>query len=175
MRASDPPPRPGGHRRSDDRRAGTGLAIRGCRTGWRTRGATTGARRYEPCSRLYQQDAWQLVVSGLAGGKGVPDSMAGHPTLFVTLTAPSFGPVHTRATDDAGRALPCRAPRDEAGDPCEHGQPTTCAKRHAEDDPEPGRPLRMDCWLSAVDVQSMIDLYQAGTTAKELTEKFDIS
>jgi hypothetical protein len=104
------------------------------------------ASRCEPCSRIYQQDAWQLIVAGLAGGKGVPDTVASHPTLFVTLTAPSFGPVHTRATDDAGRVLPCRARRDEPGDLCEHGQPTTCTSRHDEHDPCLGRPLCMDCF-----------------------------
>ncbi|MGH8907273.1 MAG: replication initiator [Egibacteraceae bacterium] len=104
------------------------------------------ASRCEPCSRLYQADAWQLVVSGLKGGKGVPETVAGHPTLFVTLTAPSFGPVHSSATDESGRVNPCRARRDQVGEVCEHGQATTCATRHAEDDPALGRPLCMDCW-----------------------------
>jgi hypothetical protein len=104
------------------------------------------ASRCEPCSRLYQQDAWQLIVAGLAGGKGVLDTVAEHPTLFVTLTAPSFGPVHTRTTNDNGDVLPCRARRDEACEVCAHGQPTTCTARHAEDDPALGRPLCMGCW-----------------------------
>jgi hypothetical protein len=104
------------------------------------------ASRCQPCSRLYQADAGQLVVSGLAGGKGVPDTVAEHPMLFVTLTAPSFGPVHTRVVKDNGQTLPCRARRDEADQVCAHAQPTTCAKRHGEDDPELGRPLCMDCW-----------------------------
>lgn len=104
------------------------------------------ASRCEPCSRLYQADAWQLIVAGLAGGKGVPETVTGHPALFVTLTAPSFGPVHTRATDDSGRALSCRARRDEADQVCAHGQRITCMKRHDEDDPELGRPLCLDCW-----------------------------
>ena len=104
------------------------------------------ASRCEPCSRLYQQDAWQVVVSGLAGGKGVPDTVAGHPTVFVTLTAPSFGPVHTRAVNGNGDVAPCRARRDQAGEVCAHGRPVTCAKRHGEDDPCLGRPLCMDCW-----------------------------
>jgi hypothetical protein len=35
---------------------------------------------------------WQLVYAGLAGGhKGVPESLAEHPQVFATLTAPSFG------------------------------------------------------------------------------------
>jgi hypothetical protein len=104
------------------------------------------ASRCQPCSRLYQQDAWQLVVSGLTGGKGVPDTVGEHPRLFVTLTAPSFGPVHTRVTEDNGQTVPCRARRDQADQVCVHGQPVTCGKRHDEDDPELGRPLCADCW-----------------------------
>ncbi|MGH8887769.1 MAG: replication initiator, partial [Egibacteraceae bacterium] len=104
------------------------------------------ASRCEPCSRLYQQDAWQLVVSGLAGGKGVPDTVAGHPTLSATLTAPSFGPAHARVVNDQGQTLPCRARRDEADQVREHGRPLTCTKRQAENDPCLGRPLCMDCW-----------------------------
>ncbi|MGH3925323.1 MAG: replication initiator, partial [Pseudonocardiaceae bacterium] len=65
---------------------------------------------------------------------------------FVTLTAPSFGPVHTRVVNDKGQTLPCHARRDEAGEVCEHGQPTTCTARHGEDDPCLGRPLCMECW-----------------------------
>lgn len=104
------------------------------------------ASRCQPCSRLYQQDAWQLVVSGLTGGKGIPTSVADHPTLFLTLTAPSFGPVHTRTLDQAGQVLPCRARRAEAAHLCPHGRALTCAARHAEDDPILGRPLCLDCW-----------------------------
>jgi len=49
---------------------------------------------------------WQLVYAGLAGGrKGVPDSVAEHPQVFATLTAPSFGAVHSRP--DNGRACRC--------------------------------------------------------------------
>src|SRR5262249_28854517 len=49
------------------------------------------------CAERYRQDAYQLIVAGLRGGKGVPDSVAEHPAVFVTLTAPSFGHVHTRS------------------------------------------------------------------------------
>jgi hypothetical protein len=104
------------------------------------------ASRCEPCSRVYQADAWQLIVSGLASGKGVPETVASHPTVFVTLTAPSFGPVHTRAVNDNGDVAPCRARRDEAEQVCAHGRLVTCTARHAEGDPELGRPLCMDCF-----------------------------
>ena len=49
-----------------------------------------------PCAETYRRDTYQLVRAGLAGGKGVPESVAIHPCVFATLTAPSFGPVHTR-------------------------------------------------------------------------------
>jgi hypothetical protein len=59
------------------------------------------------CAEEYRGDAYQLVAAGLRGGKGVPESVAGHPMVFVTLTAPSFGPVHS-PTDGRrrGAALP---------------------------------------------------------------------
>ena len=48
------------------------------------------------CSAVYKRDARQLVRAGLAGGKGIPDTITAHPCVFATLTAPSFGPVHAR-------------------------------------------------------------------------------
>jgi hypothetical protein len=47
------------------------------------------------CSEVYRGDAWQIVAAGMRGGKGVPESVIGHPWVFATFTAPSFGPVHT--------------------------------------------------------------------------------
>jgi hypothetical protein len=83
------------------------------------------------CSDVYRGDAWQLVVSGLRGGKGVPESVAGHPLVLATFTAPSFGPVHT-ICEANGKQLRCR-PRAR-GETCPHGRSLACAKRHAEDD-----------------------------------------
>src|SRR4051812_22657616 len=48
------------------------------------------------CAETYRGDAWQLIAAGLSGGKGVPAEIADRPRVFVTLTAPSFGPVHSR-------------------------------------------------------------------------------
>ena len=61
-----------------------------------------------PCAETYRADTYQLIRAGLAGGKGVPESVAIHPCVFATFTAPSFGPVHTRVTAAAmaGRPLP---------------------------------------------------------------------
>jgi hypothetical protein len=58
------------------------------------------------CAYEYRGDMWQLVYAGLAGGrKGVPESVAEHPQVFATLTAPSFGSVHNRPDD--GRRCRC--------------------------------------------------------------------
>jgi hypothetical protein len=95
------------------------------------------------CSRLYQSDAWQLVAAGIRGGKGVSADVAEHPQLFVTLTAPSFGAVHSRSRfTEAPR--PCR-PRRNAGD-CPHGVPLSCTARHREGDRRLGEPLCPACF-----------------------------
>jgi hypothetical protein len=104
------------------------------------------ASRCQPCSLLYQDDAYQLTRAGLVGGKGVPDSIQAHPAVFVTLTAPSFGLVHSRAISRDGRTLPCRARRDQAGAICDHGRPMTCTRRHRDDDPTLGTPLCPECF-----------------------------
>jgi hypothetical protein len=39
------------------------------------------------CSATYKRDARHLVKAGLAGGKGIPESIAAHPCVFATLTA----------------------------------------------------------------------------------------
>ena len=64
------------------------------------------------CAEVYRADAYQLVLAGLRGGKGIPDTVAGHPAVFATLTAPRFGLVHSqrRRNPDAG-ARPCRPRR----------------------------------------------------------------
>ena len=51
------------------------------------------------CSKRYQRDAYQIIRTMLVGGRGVPETVAHHPAVFPTFTAPSFGPVHTRVVD----------------------------------------------------------------------------
>ena len=92
------------------------------------------------CAETYRADTFQLVKAGLAGGKGVPLTVSEHPCVFLTGTAPSFGPVHTHHRD--GR--PCR-PRRNA-DTCAHGVVMECRQHHAEDDRAVGRPLCLDCY-----------------------------
>lgn len=97
------------------------------------------------CSAVYKRDARQLVRSGLAGGKGIPESVAEHPCVFATLTAPSFGPVHSRR-ERHGKIQPCRPRRDASKRVCPHGRDISCSRRHAPEDPRLGRPLCPDCY-----------------------------
>jgi hypothetical protein len=79
------------------------------------------ASRCPSCSATHQADTYHLVAAGLRGGKGLPGSVAAHPRLFVTFTAPSFGrvaqPPGARAAGaalpplPAGPRLPARPPR----------------------------------------------------------------
>jgi hypothetical protein len=93
------------------------------------------------CSYLYRADTWILVSTGLVGGKGTPVVVGTHPRLFVTLTAPSFGAVHT--IRDSGE---CVTPNRSSSPTCIHRRPTSCARRHGEVDPELGRPLCEGCF-----------------------------
>jgi hypothetical protein len=105
------------------------------------------------CAETYRRDAYQIIRAGLIGGKGIPPAVATHPAVFVTLTAPSFGPVHARPVRthtcaDRSRCTcrpePCHARRDTAT--CEHGRAAFCFTRHLRDDPQLGQPLCLDCY-----------------------------
>lgn len=83
------------------------------------------------CSEEYRADAYQLIKAGITGGsKGVPSSVGVHPRVFVTLTAPSFGPVH-RGPGKDGTTQPCHPRRSGL----------SCTKYHRSDDPLIGQPL----------------------------------
>ena len=97
------------------------------------------------CSAIYKRDARQLVRAGLAGGKGIPDSIVTHPCVFATLTAPSFGPVHSRRLRGK-TVLPCRPRRDHKHRRCPHGRDISCPTRHVEADPRLGQPMCPDCY-----------------------------
>jgi len=94
-----------------------------------------------PCAETYRGDARMLVRSGLAGGKGVPDSVAGRPAVFLTLTAPSFGLVHRAPKSGHG---PCRPGSPKAR--CEHGRALNCFSRHAPGDDRLGEALCEACY-----------------------------
>ncbi len=104
---------------------------------------TRRASRCLPCAEVYRADTYQLIRAGLTGGKGVPATVATHPCVFTTLTAPTFGPVHTRR-ERGGRVLACRPRR--GGRTCPHGRPLSCTQQHARDDPRLGEPLCADCY-----------------------------
>ena len=65
----------------------------------------------------------------------MPLSVAGHPKVFATFTAPSFGPVHQRILSRHGQPRRCHP----------HG-PHRCAQRHRPDDPQIGQPLDPDSY-----------------------------
>jgi len=94
------------------------------------------------CAETYRADSYQLVAAGLAGGKTVPDTVTGHPRLFVTLTAPSFGAVHSRRETDTGQVRPCRP----ATGHCPHGGRRGCNRRHPEGEELLGQPICADCF-----------------------------
>ncbi|MFE3859106.1 replication initiator [Streptomyces goshikiensis] len=112
------------------RNATTGETIRSYSTSDEPTGrllTTCGNRRASrcpACSRTYAADTFHLVRAGLCGGKDVPESVRTHPRVFLTLTAPSFGPVHNRPTAKDGKPRACR-----------------CGAHHPEDAPELGTPL----------------------------------
>ncbi|MFI0450721.1 replication initiator [Actinomadura sp. 6N118] len=126
---------------------------------------TRRASRCPACAEIYRADTYQLIRAGLVGGKGVPDTITAHPAAFVTLTAPSFGPVHTRRVKD-GRLLPCHPRRDAV--PCPHGVTPSCTARHGADDARLGEPLCHDCYDHAGSV-----LFNA--LAPELWRRFTLA
>jgi hypothetical protein len=95
------------------------------------------------CSREYAADTWHLIAAGAAGGKGVPETVAQHPMVFTTLTAPSFGPVHI-ASKPGGPSVVCRGRREKKS--CAHGRPAYCFTRHQPIDPRVGQPLCAACY-----------------------------
>jgi hypothetical protein len=91
--------------------------------------------RCPSCSETYRADTFQLIKAGLVGGKSVPDSVAEHPKVFATFTAPSFGPVHHRIIGTDGKVRRCHP-----------GGSVSCRRRHRPDDPEVGQPLDPDSY-----------------------------
>jgi hypothetical protein len=119
----------------DSEREPDGVLLKAC--------GTRRESRCPSCAAVYRADAYQLLAAGLKGGKGVPETIAAHPRLFVTFTAPSFGRVHTRKAQ--GRlVLPCHPYRQGAR--CSHGNRDGCWHRHDEDDPRLGEPLCPACY-----------------------------
>jgi len=101
------------------------------------------------CSATYQADSFQLLAAGLRGGKGIPETVSAHPRLFVTLTAPSFGQVHSRKAQGLV-VYPCHPYRQGAR--CPHGKRAGCWQRHDADDPRLGEPLCARCYQTGAQV-----------------------
>ncbi len=91
------------------------------------------------CATLYRGDARHLVRAGLEGGKGIDESIAAHPAVFLTLTAPSFGVVHRESS-----TAPCHP--GARGRRCAHGRPLGCEERHVRDEEALGTPLCPECY-----------------------------
>ena len=95
------------------------------------------------CSRIYAADTFQMIRSGVTGGKTVPETVADNPLVFATLTPPSFGPVHAGPSKGS---VPRRCkPRDRA-QVCAHGVRVGCMQIHDEHDPVVGQPICPECY-----------------------------
>ncbi|GAA4705874.1 hypothetical protein GCM10023215_52430 [Pseudonocardia yuanmonensis] len=104
------------------------------------------------CSDRYAADAFHLIRAGLAGQeRGIPASVTDRPRVFLTLTAPSFGPVHTRRLTARGRVIPC-----------------SCGAHHRANDPNIGGAVDHDSY----DYQAAV-LWQAH--AGKLWHRFAIA
>ena len=78
--------------------------------------AGPGGRADVPsCASVYRGDARHLVRAGLIGGKGIDESVTERPAVLLTLTAPSFGLVHSA----------------QPSGPCPPGPTAGCASRSA--------------------------------------------
>ncbi|MEV4418140.1 replication initiator [Catellatospora sp. NPDC049609] len=95
------------------------------------------------CATTYRYDTYQRIKAGLADGKGAPETVVSHPTVFVTLTEPSFGIVHTRVVPN-GKPQGCRVRRERPV--CVHGKPMSCTAAHGERDHRLGQPFCVDCY-----------------------------
>lgn len=89
------------------------------------------------CARTYAADTFQMIRSGVTGGKTVPVTIADNPLVFATLTAPSFGAVHGIRSDGS-----CRRGRGKCG----HGLPRGCGLRHGDGDAALGAPICSACY-----------------------------
>jgi hypothetical protein len=117
---------------------------------------TRRATRCPACAAIYKGDARALVHAGMAGGEGVPVSVASRPMIFATLTAPSFGSVHRESASGG----PCHA---RGPGRCQHGRLRSCVARHRSDDPVVGEAICPACydWEGAVLFNSSLsDLFR---------------
>jgi hypothetical protein len=107
-----------------------GVVLKGCGNRRQSRCPT--------CAAIYRADARHLVRAGLEGGKGIEASVATHPAVLVTLTAPGFGSAHRTRSGGPCTPLPRRR--------CPHGRPLACFVHHTDTDEAVGTPLCLDCY-----------------------------
>jgi len=99
------------------------------------------------CSHEYKGDVWHVLMAGAAGGmKDVPDTVAAHPLVFATFTAPSFGPVHTAKKPGRPGSRRCTPRTGDRRQLCPHGRPLWCMTVHEHTDGLTGQPLCADCY-----------------------------
>jgi hypothetical protein len=95
----------------------------------------------------YKGDIWHVLMAGAAGGiKNVPATVAAHPLVFATFTAPSFGPVHTAKKPGRPGSRRCTPRTGDRRQVCPHGRPLWCMTIHDHTDPATGQPLCPDCY-----------------------------
>ena len=98
------------------------------------------------CSDIYAADTWQLIHAGTAGGHhGMPTTIGDRPQVFTTLTAPSFGAMHTSRPRPGRPGGPCH-PAKPGKTYCPHGNPLCCNTIHQPGDREVGEPLCPECY-----------------------------
>lgn len=99
------------------------------------------------CSHEYKGDVWHVLMAGAAGGmKNVPETVAAHPLVFATLTAPSFGLVHAAKKPGRPGSRRCHPRSGDRKQLCPHGRPRWCMAVHDHTDPATGQPLCPDCY-----------------------------
>ena len=110
------------------------MFLKACGTRWES--------RCPSCAAVYRGDARHLVRAGLIGGKGIDESVVEWPAVLLTLTAPSFGPVHS-----VGQRGSCHPGHPGSSSlRCVHGHPLTCSAQHQQHDAVVGAPLCDDCY-----------------------------
>jgi hypothetical protein len=105
------------------------------------------------CAEVYRRDTYHLIKAGLVGGRwGIPP-LHQHIAMFLTATAPSFGPVHHRVVKvhaaDCRRKETCTCRPGICrpfGGTCPHGVQMRCRDRHATGCTRLGQPLCLDCY-----------------------------
>ena len=98
------------------------------------------------CAETYRADTYQLVPAGLVGGKGVPAIGRRAPVRVPHRHRPLASARSTpHRTDRAGRTLARAAPAATSST-ARTASRWPASTRHADDAPELGRPLCLDCY-----------------------------